>query len=528
MLYYLLSLIPWLGYIIIRTKKALHMLQQNLYNRNQRYQQWLRQNYNKHLKKLDLIPVFIILISLLNNNCLTILSFTIIYLILFIFNFKEQRTEGYKKPLVVTPRIKRLLVTQIVIYSLLFYYLGFSINNIMLNYSFLIILGILTYYLMIILVIINKPGERLVYYYFKIQATTKLKQRPNLKIIGVTGSYGKTSTKNILSTILNVKYNAFASPRNLNTPYGLMDTINNYLGKFEDVFIAEMGAYKVGEIKELCALVKPKYGILTNIGEAHLSTFKTRENIVKTKFELIESLPKTGLAILNGDDERQLNYKLKNECQVIWFGINNKDVAVRASDIKMSERGTTFNVSFKGEQKQYKFETRLLGFANVYNVLAAITLGSKLGLGWEELKRGVQLIEPIKHRLELKRVNDLYIIDDAYNSNPKGAEMAVTVLGMMPGQKIMVTPGMIELGAKQEFYNFELGKQMALVCDIIILIGEKQTAPILAGLKASNYKEEQIYILNDIKEAFPLINKVKTKNTYVLLENDLPDIFSEE
>ena len=146
---------------------------------------------------------------------------------------------------------------------------------------------------------------------FKRKAIRKLKEMTNLKVVGITGSYGKTSSKNILNDILNVKYNSFPTPKNFNTPVGLIITINNYLDKFNDIFIAEMGAFKRGEIKELCDLVHPTYGILTTIGTTHLDSFGSRENIQKGKFELIESLPPDGIGILNADDPYQVSYQSK-------------------------------------------------------------------------------------------------------------------------------------------------------------------------------------------------------------------------
>ncbi|MDD2490173.1 MAG: UDP-N-acetylmuramoyl-tripeptide--D-alanyl-D-alanine ligase, partial [Bacilli bacterium] len=524
----ILSLFPWFLYTAIRTRKALHMLQQNLYNRNQRYIKWLMNNVNKYISIYDLIPFLVIILSIYTSYNITLISFSIIYFIIFIISYRKLKGEQYKKPLVVTPRIKRLIITLILLYSLPFYSILLEPDDLIFNYSYLIILSFLQYFMMLLAVIINKPIEKCVYYYFRGKATKKLKQMFSLIVIGVTGSYGKTSSKNILSEILNIKYNAFASPRNLNTPYGLMNTINDYMDKFTEIFIAEMGAYKVGEIKELCDLVKPKYGILTRIGEAHLESFGSQENIIKTKFELVENLPKDGLAVLNGDDAFQLDYKIKNKCNTIWIGIDNKDVDVKATNIEISSKGTSFEVIFKGDKQKYKFETKLLGYANIYNILAGIALGNELGISKEQLIKAVRLIKPIEHRLELKNMGNIYIIDDAYNSNPVGAEMAVNVLGMMPGKRIIVTPGMIELGPKQYEYNKQFGKQMASVCDIVILIGEEQTKPIQDGLKEENYNKDKIYVLNDIKKAFDIINTIKEKDTYVLLENDLPDIFSEE
>jgi UDP-N-acetylmuramoyl-tripeptide--D-alanyl-D-alanine ligase len=303
--------------------------------------------------------------------------------------------------------------------------------------------------------------------------------------------------------------------------------INNYLDKFSEFLIAEMGAFKNGEIKEICDLVKPTYGILTKIGTAHLESFGSRENIQMTKFELIESLPKDGIGVLNADDEYQLSYKLKNKCKIKWIGIDNQDADVVATNIKLSHNGTTFDCVFKGDNNKYPFETRLLGKANIYNILAGIALGKELGLTIEQLQMGVLKVKPIEHRLELKKYGDINIIDDAYNSNPVGSKMALEVLNLMPGKKIIVTPGMIELGSEQYELNLEFGKQIADVCDEVILVGAEQTKPIYDGLMVKDYNEKNIHVINDVKIAFELMQKLKGKETYVLLENDLPDIFNE-
>ena len=309
--------------------------------------------------------------------------------------------------------------------------------------------------------------------------------------------------------------------------YGLMNAINNYMYKFNDIFIAEMGAFKMGEIKEKANFIKPKYAILTTIGTAHLESFGSVENIQKGKFELIDSLPDDGVAVLNMDDPYQVNYKLKSKCKVLWVSMNNKDADLYVSNIKLSNSGTKFTCVFKSTKEKAEFETKLLGNANVYNICESIALAYELGLSVEQIKTGVKKIATIEHRLELKKLGDITIIDDAYNSNPVGSKMAVDVLGLMDGKKIIVTPGMIELGDKQYEYNMEFGRQIAKVCDEVILVGKEQTKPIYDGLKKEKYNEKNIYILNDVKEAFPLMKKLSDKKTYVLLENDLPDIFNE-
>lgn len=518
----ILLIIIWLFYLYFRTKKSLHMLQQNLYDDDHRYLKWIKKNFDKIMLDAEILQLFLIFFILFikKSNYILIL-FGIIYFLLFIRSFGISHKEVVKKPLVVTARIKRLLCTITLIYLIVIYF-SYKLNiNV---YLVLAILAYFQYFIALLAVKINKPVEKCVFLKFKHMALKKLNSMNNLKVVGITGSYGKTSSKNILNEILNVKYNSITTPKNLNTPYGLIITINNHLDKFDNVFIAEMGAYKIGEIKELCDLVKPKYGILTRIGKAHMELFGSQENIQKGKFELIESLPSDGVAVLNSDDPLQVNYNLKNKVKVLWIGIDN-DADFKASNINVSNIGTTFDLAIKGDKNKYKFETKLLGYANIYNILAAIALGYEFGININQLQSAVKSVKPIEHRLELKKNGDIYYIDDAYNSNPVGSKMALDVLNLMPGKKIIVTPGMIELGSIEDEENTIFGENIADVCDEVILIGDKQTKSIQKGLKNKKYDEKHIYILEDVIDAFDLIKKLKAKDTYVLLENDLPDVF---
>ncbi len=529
MKWFLLSLLLFLFYGILKTKKVFQVLQQNWYNDGNRYLKWINNNRDKVFINLDMFfPVF--LLGLVLPYKYSLIIFILFYMICFFILDKKQRKEQVKLKLVVTARVKRLILASLLVYGVVITIMCLTFNE-ELIWMYYLILGLMMYleYLYIYVInIINKPVEKCVFLHYKRQALKKLKNASNMEVIGITGSYGKTSSKNILSDILNIKYNAFPTPKNFNTTYGMINTINNYLDKFNDLFIAEMGAFKQGEIKEICDLLYPKYGILTTIGTAHLESFGSRENIRNGKFELIESLPTNGVGVLNGDDPYQLSYNLKNKVKIIWIGIDNKDVDVYADNIKLSSSGTEFDVHFKGDKKKYHFETKLLGKANIYNILAGIALGDYLKISKEELIRGVKKVKSVEHRLELKKMGNINIIDDAYNSNPVGSKMAIDVLNLMPGKKIIVTPGMIELGSEQYNLNFEFGKNIAKVCDEVILIGKEQTKPIYDGLIQEKFNTKHIHILNDVKEAFPLINSLADKETYALLENDLPDIFNEK
>ena len=523
---FLLSLIPFLLFTISKTKKSFQMLQQNYYDDGNRYFNWILVNITKVAYDSDILFI-LLMFTIFFNTKITISLFIVLYIFIYLV-YKNKRVQKDKKPLVITARVKRLFFTMFILYFIMIIPFIINFNYEMITYCYLLI-GLATYlnyFVVMTANIINKPIEKLVYLYYRVKAINKLKSM-NIPVIGITGSYGKTSSKNIINTILNVKLNSFATPKSFNTPYGLINSINNYLDKFCNIFIAEMGAFKIGEIKQNCKLVHPKYAIITTIGEAHLETFGSRDNIMKGKFELVESLPSDGLAILNGDDPYQLKYKIKNDCDVKWIGIDNKDVDLYATNIKLSAKGTTFDCVFKGDKNKYSFQTKLLGKHNVYNILDGILLGHELGLSIDELKRGVSAIKAIEHRLELKKYGNINIIDDAYNSNPVGSKRAVEVLGLMEGTKIIVTPGMVELGSKQYELNYKFGEYISEVCDYVILIGKNQTKPIYDGLIENEYDNKKIFILNDVREAFTLMNRLAKGNTYVLLENDLPDLFNE-
>lgn len=532
MMIFLISVVPFIILLAYDFKKGLHMAQQNLYNDDNRFFRWTIKDFKQFKTPLKcslvvLITFLLLEIFKLDSKFIIAVYFFLVCSIILSLKIKENKTNDTKIGLKVTARVKRLMITNAVLFALVCV-LTYFINDDNLRYLLLFIYDLLINFVIMLSIIINKPVEKMVFLSYKRKAINKLSAMKNLKVIGITGSYGKTSSKNILSDILNVKYNALPSPKNFNTPYGLIITVNNHLDKFDDMLIAEMGAYKVGEIKELCDLVKPKYGILTKIGTAHIEIFGSQENIQKGKFELIESLPHDGVGVLNGDDELQRNYKLKNDCRIVWVGIDNEDVDVRATNIKTSNVGTTFDVIFKGDDKKYRFTTRLLGYANIYNILASLALAREFGLTISQMKKAVTGVRNVEHRLELRPAGNITFIDDSYNSNPVGSKMALDVLKSMPGLRVIITPGMVELGDKSYELNKEFGAYMKGKCDVVVLVGEKITKPIRNGLKESKFPDKNVYVTKNSKEAFALVRSLATnKEVYALIENDLPDIYNE-
>lgn len=529
MLVFSLSLIPMVVYFLFKGRRAIHMLQQNYYDESFRFARWMFKNPYKVFLEIDMFFVAFVLCLFLDFSFAAIL-FGAFYFICITLHIQNSKKEQNKIPLKITSRVKRLFAMMLFVLFIPIAVILFTFDVQFIAYYYLLI-GAMVWLIYVVTFIANRlcmPIEYQVHLYYKRMAIKKMNGIVGLKKVGITGSYGKTSSKNILHEILSVKFNSFASPKNYNTPIGLILSINNYMDKFSEVFVAEMGAFRVGEIKKNCELIKPQYGILTVIGTAHLESFGSRENIQKGKFELIESLPADGAGILNGDDPYQLSYEISSKCKKIWIGIDNENVDVHARNIKLSSEGTTFDVVFKGDPKPYKFETKLLGNSNVYNILAGIALGKHLGMSIQDIQKGVKKVKATEHRMEMKKIGDVTIIDDAYNSNPVGSKMALDVLKIFPGKKIVVTPGMIELGDEEYELNMKFGEYICEVADEVILVGEQKTKPIYDGLSRKGFDNDRIHIINDVKLAFPLIQKLKSEQTCVLLENDLPDIFNEK
>lgn len=503
----------------------LQMLQQNGYNNKNKYKNFLKKDYKNYSSVYLLKYLYAVTIILFEKlNLITIVLTIMVFIILLINSCISYNDHNNKLPLKYTKRLIRILSFDYLLFIIIQVF--FSRLPITMLLAILMFYIALHGYILILITYILQPVEKIIYNHYKKLALTKLEKMPNLNKIGITGSFGKTSTKMVLNSILKTKYKGFYTPSSFNTPNGILLTINNEKTIFNDYFISEMGARKEGEIKELADLVKPHYGILTKIGPAHLETFGSIDNICKTKFELIESLPSDGAAILNRDDNYQVNYQLNNKCKIIWYGINN-DADVMASNIKVTHKGTSFDICFKGQKKHLKVNTILLGEKNIYNILASSALAKELGLTDEQIIIGINNIEPINHRLELKNFGNVTVLDDAYNANPIGAKNALDTLNLFDGEKVIITPGMIEMGEEEEKLNMEFGKQIADVCNYVYLIGEKQTKPIYNGLVKKKFSKDNIFIFNDFKTAYEEALKTKGKKVNILIENDLPDSYTE-
>lgn len=514
--------------------KHLHMAQLEGYKQGQ-YWRWLKQNiYSSFFREFIVFAISAVLSIICYMTGYSVF-WTYVFLIVwcaangFLIYRLHNRKEA-KKPLVFTHRAIRLLAVNVLFLALWgvlsYIYAGYVVIFILL----LACIKLLLPFNMLLSIAVAYPFEMLIHYrYFRL-AQAKISGMKGLKVVGITGSYGKTSTKYFLQTILSEKYNTLMTPESYNTPMGITRVVREQLNDSHEVFVCEMGARNIGDIKLLCKLVNPTIGILTSIGPQHLETFKTIENVAKTKYELIQSLPYYGTAIFNGDNSYCLNFARKTGIETLIYSMNkdDEDIYIRAEDIVNSREGLRFRV--RGQDGiDFECRTKLLGRHNVSNMLAAICAALRLGLTPDEIKSGISKIKPVPHRLQIVDTNNgVMVIDDAFNSNPVGSREALeTIKGFTEGNRIIVTPGMVELGSVEYEENRKFGKAMALCCDYAILVGVKRSKPIIEGLKQGNFPEERIMVTSSLDEATRKLGLIVKSGDVVLFENDLPDNYNE-
>lgn len=333
--------------------------------------------------------------------------------------------------------------------------------------------------------------------------------------IGITGSFGKTSVKNILSAMLSKKYKTLATPFSYNTPLGISKFVNQSDLQGVEFFIAEMGARNLGDIQELCSLCKPEHAIITGVCAQHLETFLNLENVKKAKSELLLGVNEGGIAIL-GESAKDLKIENKG-LRYMLFGDE-----IKAENVQSDCNGLKFDLIIN--DKKINLCCKLLGEHNAYNIALAAALAYKLGIGESDIISAVEQLDFTPHRLQKIEANGVTILDDSYNSNIQGANSAIDTLLKFGGKKFAVTPGLVELGILEESANFALGEKLALV-DRVILVGSTLIEPVKKGYLSANGNVENLTIVPTLKKAQELLAKELTKGDTVLFLNDLPDVY---
>lgn len=493
------------------------MFQQNSY-RIERYNRWLRQTGEWH-SRANLLALLGAVVTLFTQHWAVLLLLGLWMMVIAIAEFSIE----YKIKLAYTMRVKRLLITRYVLVAVAMVGAHYLEDC----YDVPLLLLMTLDYWTILANAINKPMEAAITRWYYNDAKRILRSMPHLTIIGITGSFGKTSTKHFLHRILSERYNVLMTPGNFNTTLGVVRTVREHLKPHHEVFIVEMGAKQRGDIKEICDLVCPDMGIVTSVGEMHLETFGSVENVARTKFELIDALPEGGFGIVNIDSEAALNHIKANGIKVNTYAINSCKADYRATDIVYSSQRTTFAVEH-GAVKDADYATHLLGRGNILNITAALAIAEQMGVSIEARRRGVKQIEQVEHRLSMRRSGGITILDDAYNSNPTGARMALEVLSGFEteGARYVVTPGFVEMGAKQYDNNRSFGRDIAASnVDAVYVVNEVNREAITAGLNEGGYDMARVATVASFKEAMAELQPRLKAGDVVLYENDLPDSF---
>lgn len=534
---------------LLRGRYFLHIFQQNGYKLNE-FWHWLVQHWNRRVITVEhiLYNVIIFVLLIFLSNAVTGSAAIMILAIYGIFWFgpiNYYGGEDSKKPLVFTPRMIRLTIPY-TLFSLFipiavtfiayagyipFTELGIQNDGLYAADMYLLAFGwvlgnALVPFFIFAAALLTKPIEAYVHRHFIKMAKQKLAQMPNLTVVAITGSYGKTSTKFMICDLLSERFSVCFTPGSYNTPMGICKVINNDLEAHHQVLVLEMGARYEGNIDKLCDIAEPDISVVTNVGVAHLETFGSQDAIARTKSTIVKRTKPNGKAVLNADDRRvKAMADLRDDLEITFVGLESGDI--QAKDIHYDANGMSFTVTTGEEEKS--FTMQLLGAHNIQNMLLAVGVAQTLKLRLTTMAMAASRIKPVEHRLELKSQNGITVIDDAFNSNPVGAKNAIeTLAAFKNGRKIIITPGMIELGDIQEEKNKVFGQQIGQAgLDLVILVGQNQTEAIRKGIDSTDFDMEKVITVSSLYEANRTMQDFAREGDVVLYENDLPDSFNE-
>lgn len=449
-----------------------------------------------------------VLLIFLENVYIALILLLLIYILL---RFKVEEKKKIHRDLVYTKRILRLYFVLYVLYTFLLYIGEMS-------HHFL--------YMVLFLMCINKemvflanliiwPIESMIRLYYMQDAKRKLKAHPGLIKVGIVGSYGKTSSKNILFHLLKENYLCLKSKHSYNNKMGNTLTIRKELRRMHTLFICEMGSDHVGEIEELMHFINPQYVLITSIGNQHLNTFKSQEHIVYEKMSPLLFLKKEDVAILNIDNPYIYRNYEQGICKKITFG-EHEEAQYRLLEIEMNEYGSSFKILYN--KQIYTFHTTLLGRYNIDNLVGCIALAHTLHVDMEILQRMCRRIQPIEHRLESKNMGKYILIDNAYNSNPYSFKNSMEVLSKIKKYRILITPGIIDV-KEDDYYNEMIMEDVVHVCEEVVLVGKRNRNAMVQGLKTFDYLAYQC--VDTMEEALDYVNKKDMSDYVVLIENDI-------
>ncbi len=523
-------------HLVARMLFFLHMFQQKGYKRGE-YSSWILENASGYVftpAQLWMNLIAIALVFFRDEVTPSAVSIVLFFLVLYWYGFdsRYRRTQA-KKPLAFTARMKRLaaatavltLVPPVYGTALVFVRGEFLFDVYMLSLIWIVADALAPYWIYPASLLLQ-PVENSIQKGFIQQAKDKLARLSHVKVVAITGSYGKTSTKFVIRDLLRQRFNVCSTPGSYNTPMGITRVINDDLDASHEILILEMGARYPGNIDELCDIATPDIAVVTNVGVAHLETFGDVDTIRETKAALVRRLRLGGLAVLNADDENVMRMKSRADVTYMAAGLRTGDLW--AEDIRYGADGCTFTACLADGTRE-TVQTRLLGSHNVLNLLQGLAVGLHLGLRLPTIALAMRDIEPVEHRLEMKKQGGVIVIDDAFNSNPVGAANAVEILSLFDtGRRVIVTPGMVELGELEEEANYDFGKAIGRAnLDRIFLVGPQRTRPIKEGFLATGADPSKVEVVKNLFEANDRLRGWLQVGDVVLYENDLPDTYNE-
>ena len=511
-----------------RTLRYLHACQQDEYS-SSRFLKWFIQNHAYDTRGTAIIASVLIVSTLLPwqwTDVLVSLIGVLAFVIAYIWE-RDPRQHG-KLLLNMTERAKRIL------YVCCVFIVAHSIAVICLfwNHTDFAWLGCLAliqltpFYLMATINIL-KPQEKSIQKKFMQEAYHHFR-KVNPYTIAITGSFGKSSVKNALGDVMQVTVGSTFWPNHgINTKMGITRHIREYLNIGHAYAIIEMAAYRKGSIAALCDFTPPQIGIITAIGAMHLERFGSLETIYEAKTELARAIPDNGTLICNGDDpgaRRAAQEHAKQTTLLYGFDNSQNDLACHMANIGFSNKGSTFELMWK--DKKYSGQTQLLGRPALSNLMAVFTASCALGACPEFVIAAIANIQPMKNRLSIEKAGNTTYIMDAYNSNPSGFRSALEVLSALgQSRKILMTPGMVELGQLQFEENYKIGQASAAVCDLVLLVGDTNRDALKRGLLDEGFPAANIKEFNKRDDAFVALKELTNDGDTILIENDLPDLY---
>ena len=515
----------------VMTVKMLGAMQQSGY-KTKTFMHWLRRGDNLFFNRLFVLALSLAVFTTTTSLAFSFLGKTVAlaisafpfatFLVVFIFvDYKY----ALKLPYKITGRFSRLFVAYVLVVfginfgmlSLLWYLAKLNASTIyaLIAYAPFSLIPALLPFALCLTNFLCGPFETFRNRRYVKKAKRILEDSKAIRV-GIVGSFGKTSVKNILKEILAVKYEVLETPASYNTPMGIARTVTKEDFPKKEIFIAEMGARKEGDIVELCDLVKPDYAIFTGVCEQHISTFKSIDNVFEEKSKIISS----GAFVVCAESlKERVESSFGGDAKNVLFG----DSAC-VQDLEMTATGTKFTLVLDGER--ISVDTKLLGRSAVENVLLSATLAKAMGLTCEEIEKGIANVGQVPHRLQLLEENGVYILDDGYNSNPRGAMEAISALCRFSGRKCIVTPGIVECGVLEEKINGNLGAKIASSrLDYTILVGETLVGSMKKGYLENGGDKEKLATAKSLDDAKALLAEWIQQGDAVLFLNDLPDIY---